>query len=248
MIGYVESKEYKDVKSLGQGGFGEVRLWQHRKTGEYMAAKHLIQKEETNEEVRKEIQMMIRLRYPHIVQYEGISNLGGKMYIMLEYMSGGSLRGILKTKGTLQEEAASKCTKHILKGIAYLHENDIIHRDIKGDNTLLKNDVWKIGDFGISKFKPDCDYGTVIGTPHWMAPEIFLGQQYDKKVDIWSLGCTVVEMLTGNPPLRKTILDDVEVPENIPSNCLRFLARCFQMKPENRWSAEMLLQCSFVSQ
>ena len=229
------------MKSLGEGAFGEVRLWQHKKNGNYLAAKHLIQKEENTAEISNEIQMVMRLRYPHIVQYEGVSSRDGKMFIMLEYMTGGSLRRILDTKGNLKTEEASKCTKQILKGIAYLRDNDIIHRDIKGDNILRKDEVWKIGDLGISRIKADFDYGTFAGSFYWMAPEIGLGKKYDKKVDIWSLGCTVVEMLTGKPPARRGFLDDIEIPRHFSKSCKEILPRCFELEPEDRWPADKLL-------
>ena len=123
----------------------------------------------------------------------------------MEYADRGSLRQFYQKFGPLQEFQAAFCTKQILEGLYYLHENGIAHRDIKGANVLMTNTaVMKLADFGASKrFDTESIVSGLKGTPHWMAPEVIKGTQMTTgwlKADVWSIGCTVVEMLTGKIP------------------------------------------------
>ncbi len=128
----------------------------------------------------------------------------------MEYMPGGSVKDQLKAYGALTENVTRKYTRQILEGVSYLHSNMIVHRDIKGAN-ILRDSAGnvKLGDFGASKrLQTICMSGTgirsVTGTPYWMSPEVISGEGYGRKADVWSLGCTVVEMLTENHPGQST--------------------------------------------
>jgi mitogen-activated protein kinase kinase kinase len=153
---------------------------------------------------------MQHLDHPNIVQYLGCERKEYSISIFLEYISGGSVGSCLRKHGKFEECVVSSLTRQTLGGLAYLHREGILHRDLKADNILLDLDgTCKISDFGISK-KTDNIYGNDItnsmqGSVFWMAPEVIRsqGQGYSAKVDIWSLGCVVLEMFAGRRPWSK---------------------------------------------
>ena len=245
----IRGSDWQEVRLLGRGGFGAVYLWQSLRTERYVAAKHLRM---GSRALEHEMNIMVHLRNEHIVQYEGLSKRDGRVYILMEYMSGGSLAATIRNNGVFPEINASQCTRHVLRGLAYLHEHNIIHLDIKGEIILHNNRQWKISDFGISMFLPNgLEPGSVTETPTWIprnyiAPELMHGR-YDQKVDIWSLGCTVVEMICGRPPQTDISFNPIyRLPDSFSGACQRFLDRCFQVEPENRWPAKDLLKSTFV--
>jgi mitogen-activated protein kinase kinase kinase 3 len=124
------------------------------------------------------------------------------LHIFLEYVAGGSLQSLIKKYGYLNERLIQIYTRQILEGLEYLHMNKIVHRDIKGANVLVDiNGTCKLADFGNSKrLYSTRDDNLVKGTAHWMAPEVIKQQKYGRYSDIWSLGCTIIEMATGHPP------------------------------------------------
>uniref|UniRef100_A0A3B4A3L4 Uncharacterized protein n=1 Tax=Periophthalmus magnuspinnatus TaxID=409849 RepID=A0A3B4A3L4_9GOBI len=201
-------------KLLGQGAFGQVYLCYDVDTGRELAAKQVQfdpDSPETSKEVSAlecEIQLLKNLHHDRIVQYYGClrDHCEKTLTIFMEYMPGGSVKDQLKAYGALTENVTRKYTRQILEGMSYLHSNMIVHRDIKGAN-ILRDSVGnvKLGDFGASKrLQTICMSGTgirsVTGTPYWMSPEVISGEGYGRKADVWSLGCTVVEMLTEKPP------------------------------------------------
>ncbi|XP_051905256.1 mitogen-activated protein kinase kinase kinase 3 [Hippocampus zosterae] len=201
-------------KLLGQGAFGRVYLCYDVDTGRELAAKQVQfdpDSPETSKEVSAlecEIQLLKNLRHERIVQYYGCLRDRNErtLTIFMEYMPGGSVKDQLKSYGALTESVTRKYTRQILEGMCYLHSNMIVHRDIKGANIVRDSEGnVKLGDFGASKrLQTICMSGTGIrsatGTPYWMSPEVISGEGYGRKADVWSLGCTVVEMLTEKPP------------------------------------------------
>ncbi|CAN6334716.1 unnamed protein product [Urochloa humidicola] len=183
----------------------------------------------------------------------------------MEYVSGGSIYKLLGENGPFMDPMIRDCTAQILSGIAYLHGRNIVHRDLKGANILVgPNGEVKLADFGLAK-----QIGTLTavhtsrrGTVYWMAPEVMLstlsGKGYNISVDIWSLGCTVIEMATGKPPLQ----DDYEpvaafgkiafttytpeIPESLSDEGKHLLQLCLQRDPASRPSATELMNHSFV--
>ncbi|XP_030649544.1 mitogen-activated protein kinase kinase kinase 3 [Chanos chanos] len=201
-------------KLLGQGAFGRVYLCYDVDTGRELAAKQVQfdpDSPETSKEVSAlecEIQLLKNLHHERIVQYYGCLRDHNEktLTIFMEYMPGGSVKDQLKAYGALTENVTRKYTRQILEGMSYLHSNMIVHRDIKGAN-ILRDSAGnvKLGDFGASKrLQTICMSSTgirsVTGTPYWMSPEVISGEGYGRKADVWSLGCTVVEMLTEKPP------------------------------------------------
>ncbi|XP_073503571.1 mitogen-activated protein kinase kinase kinase 2 [Phyllobates terribilis] len=256
-------------KLLGQGAFGRVYLCYDADTGRELAVKQVQfdpDSPETSKEVNAlecEIQLLKNLLHERIVQYYGClrDSLEKTLSIFMEYMPGGSIKDQLKAYGALTEFVTRKYTRQILEGVHYLHSNMIVHRDIKGANILRDSSGnVKLGDFGASKrLQTICLSGTgmksVTGTPYWMSPEVISGEGYGRKADIWSVGCTVVEMLTEKPPWAEfeamaaifkiaTQTTNPQLPANVSDHTRDFLKRIF-VEAKLRPSAEDLLRHTF---
>jgi len=232
--------------------------------------------------LKHEIALLRSLSHPHIVRYLGSSSDDANLNIFLEYVSGGSISKMLKDYGVFNEPIIIKFVYQILDGLKYLHSNNIIHRDIKGANILVDNQgTIKISDFGISKrvqdsrsylsseSLPSLPPGaskrvSLQGSVFWMAPEVVRQTAYTRKADIWSLGCLVVEMLTGTHPhpnltqmqaifkiggtgAEGARLDPKpSVPEAASEEVKDFLERTFREEFEKRPEAEELMDTAFV--
>ncbi|KPP66167.1 mitogen-activated protein kinase kinase kinase 3-like [Scleropages formosus] len=257
-------------KLLGQGAFGRVYLCYDVDTGRELAAKQVQfdpDSPETSKEVSAlecEIQLLKNLHHERIVQYYGCLRDHNEktLTIFMEYMPGGSVKDQLKAYGALTENVTRKYTRQILEGMSYLHSNMIVHRDIKGAN-ILRDSVGnvKLGDFGASKrLQTICMSSTgmrsVTGTPYWMSPEVISGEGYGRKADVWSLGCTMVEMLTEKPPWAEyeamaaifkiaTQPTNPVLPSHTSENARDFLRRIF-VEARHRPSAEELLRHPFL--
>jgi hypothetical protein len=263
---------------IGKGTFGRVYLGMNITTGELIAVKQVevnakaagSDKDKIKELVKsldQEIDTMQHLDHPNIVQYLGCERKEYSISIFLEYISGGSVGSCIRKHGKFEESVVSSLTRQTLLGLSYLHREGILHRDLKADNILLDLDgTCKISDFGISK-KSDNIYGNDVtnsmqGSVFWMAPEVIRsqGQGYSAKVDIWSLGCVVLEMFAGKRPWSREeaigaiyklgslnqappIPDDVS--KNISIEGLSFMYDCFTIDPTERPTAETLLRAPF---
>jgi len=142
------------------------------------------------------------LNHKNIVKYYGTNKNKDYLHILLEYCVSGSICKLLEQYKTFPENTIRKYTTEILQGLEYLHFNNIIHRDIKGANILVDRDgVCKLSDFGGSKIiATELEFNrnnSFNGTPNWMAPEIVKNQEHSRFSDIWSIGCTIIEMVTG---------------------------------------------------
>ena len=245
---------------IGKGTFGRVYLGMNADNGEVLAVKQVDinprlagqDRDRVKEMVgalNQEIDTMQHLEHPNIVQYLGCERGELSISIYLEYISGGSVGSCLRKHGKFEESVVKSLTYQTLSGLAYLHHQGILHRDLKADNVLLDLDgSCRISDFGISK-KTDDIYGndstnSMQGSVFWMAPEVIQsqGQGYSAKVDIWSLGCVVLEMFAGRRPWSREeaigaifklgslnqappIPDDVSM--NISPAALGFMYDCF---------------------
>ncbi|KAF2141373.1 uncharacterized protein K452DRAFT_228667 [Aplosporella prunicola CBS 121167] len=282
---YLETDSWENVKYMkgaliGQGSFGSVYLALHAITGELMAVKQVglptggvadSRKTSMLDALKREIGLLRELKHPNIVQYLGSNSDETHLNIFLEYVPGGSVATMLVNYGPLMETLAANFTRQILVGLAYLHSMDIIHRDIKGANILVDNKGQvKISDFGISK---RVEASTLLsgtggknknrvslqGSVFWMAPEVVKQTAYTRKADIWSLGCLIVEMLTGvHPHADCTQLQAIfrigaaggnaspTIPDNASKEASDFLGRTFEIDHEKRPTAEELLSTDFV--
>lgn len=213
-------------------------------------------------ELTKEIKILEKCTSPFVVQYYGSFLYDGQIWISMEYCAAGSISDLiaLRRRCLGEREIAAICA-NVAKGLAYLHANRNIHRDIKAGNILLaSNGVAKLADFGVSAQLTNTinKRKTVIGTPFWMAPEVIQESQYDGKADIWSLGITAIEMAEGEPPLsqmhpmRAIFMipnrppPTLKAPEHFSPLLNDFIATCLQKDPQQRPSAEELLRHPFI--
>ncbi|SAM07244.1 hypothetical protein [Absidia glauca] len=262
---------------IGRGTFGDVYLGLNPFSGELMAVKQVElpvensasveRKRSMVEALRREIALLQELQHENIVQYLGSQSDNAHFSIFLEYVPGGSVAGLLASYGAFQEPLVKSFVRQILKGLTYLHGKDIVHRDIKGANVLVDNKGGvKISDFGISK-KVEDDIMQVASTAShrpslqgsifWMAPEVVKQTQYTRKADIWSLGCMVVEMFTGDHPFPEFSQMQAifqigsytapDIPEHISEDAKDFLKCTFQLDHEQRPTAHKLLSHPFLA-
>eukprot|EP01156_Anaeramoeba_ignava_P001960 Anaeramoba_ignava/a217204_6345.p2 GENE.a217204_6345~~a217204_6345.p2 ORF type:complete len:252 (-),score=66.47 a217204_6345:1051-1806(-) len=197
------------MEELGKGSYGSVHKAMHRGTRAIYAIKMIcIEAEEDIADIKTEINILKKCSHKNIVRYYGTYFKTDSLWIVMEYCGGGSVSDIIETcDTTLNEEQIASVCKEVLLGLKYLHEIKKIHRDIKAGNVLLTdNGHSKLADFGVSGQISDTmlKRKTVIGTPYWMAPEVIQETGYDFKIDIWSLGITILELAEGNPPLSDT--------------------------------------------
>lgn len=199
---------------IGKGSFGSVFRAIDQDTNRIIAVKEIMvlpgpQREEQLEKLNREISVMERLeRHPHIVQLLGHHFDGNNTFrLFMEFMTAGALTSLVKCFGPMLESQAQRVTRQVVEGLAFLHSRRIAHRDLKGDNILLDtNGNVKLADFGTAKEIATNNHGnTVAGTACFMAPEVIRGTGHGLEADIWSLGCCVLEMLTGRPPFSQLV-------------------------------------------
>ncbi|TVU29710.1 hypothetical protein EJB05_21290, partial [Eragrostis curvula] len=258
--------EWKKGKLLGSGTFGQVYLGFNRESGQLCAIKEvqvILDDSNSKERLRQlnqEIDMLRQFSHQNIVQYYGSELIDGTLSIYLEYVSGGSIHNLLRDYGPFSEPVIRNYTRQILCGLAYLHGRKTVHRDIKGANILIcPSGEVKLADFGVAKHITSfVEIRSFRGSPYWMAPEVIMNKNgYSLEVDIWSLGCTVIEMGTGRHPWHQygdvpamfkiAYSKDVpDIPENFSNEGKDFLSLCLKRDPAQRPSATQLLGHPFV--
>ncbi|OMO61224.1 hypothetical protein CCACVL1_23655 [Corchorus capsularis] len=257
---------------IGSGAFGRVYMGMNLDSGELLAVKQVLiaanaSKEKTQAHIREleeEVKLLQNLSHPNIVRYLGTAREDDSLNILLEFVPGGSISSLLGKFGAFPEAVVRMYTKQLLLGLEYLHKNRIVHRDIKGANILVDNKgCIKLADFGASKKVVELatinGAKSMKGTPYWMAPEVILQTGHSFSADIWSVGCTVIEMATGKPPWSQqfqevaalfhigTTKSHPPIPEHLSFEAKDFLLKCLQKEPGFRPSASELLQHPFVT-
>ncbi|RNF26986.1 putative protein kinase [Trypanosoma conorhini] len=254
---------------IGKGSFGVVFQAMDRDTNHIIAVKEIAFLNGTEskalEAVRKELALLKLLDHPHVVKCLGEELDEGCLRIYMEYVSGGSISSVLRIFGPFQEKQASIYTRQMLEGLSYLHSRNIMHRDLKGDNLLVDpNGTLKISDFGTAKNLLDPNVTLApAGTAYFMSPEVILSQDVGLKSDVWSVGCCVIEMLTGRPPFSAVknqyatmmLVAETEgelFPSMLPKGhkfsaaAMAFLRRCLQRDPAARAAAQELLSDPWI--
>ncbi|XP_061698338.1 uncharacterized protein map3k19 isoform X2 [Syngnathoides biaculeatus] len=259
---------------LGRGAYGTVYCGLTNQ-GQLIAVKQVTLDASNPEAARREysrlqgeVKLLKTLSHTNIVGFLGTSLYRHMVSIFMEYIPGGSIASILHRFGPLPERVLALYTHQILKGVAYLHLNEVIHRDLKGNNVMLMpTGVIKLVDFGCAR-RVTCVSNTtngsgdllksLHGTPYWMAPEVISETGYGRKSDIWSVGCTVYEMATGKPPLAH--MDKIaalfyigakrglmpSLPEGFSEGAKEFVNICLTRDQSLRPSADQLLRHSFI--
>ncbi|KAG9124161.1 hypothetical protein FRC07_012619 [Ceratobasidium sp. 392] len=249
---------------IGKGQFGSVYRALNLTTGQMVAVKQLALdglKPEEVKNLKKEVDLLKSLSHPSIVKYEGMAQDEEHLSIVLEYVENGSLGQTLKAFGKLNEKLAASYVIRILEGLHYLHQSSVVHCDLKAANILTtKNGNVKLSDFGVSLNLTAMEkVNEVAGTPNWMAPEVIELKGASTKSDIWSLGCVVIELLTGRPPygdipngltVMFRIVDDEgpPIPEGFSPMLRNFLELCFNKDPNLRPSAAILFEHPWLKQ
>ena len=252
-------KTYKKERELGVGAFGVVFQAAHRKTGRKVAVK--VVSSENFREVEMEIAMHSMNQHENIVEYLATYEYKKEIWMVLELMDGGSLFSVLGADAIMGDAEIAFVCKESLKGLAYLHGRNTLHRDIKSDNILIdrKGNV-KLADFGfaVGLTREQTLRNSQVGTPFWMAPELIRGLDYDGKVDTWSLAITALEMAEGEPPfyaqqpLRAAFLvissppPELNNPEQWSPAFVHYLKSSLVHDPAKRASSSELLLHPFI--
>lgn len=207
---------YRRERAIGKGHFSQVYLASDRSTGEKFAVK-IIKKDRNDASkskkfIRREVKVLSLTDHPNLVKAIDFFSANGKPHIIMEYVRGGSLRDLIRKKRRLSEEEARPILSGILKGIAYMHQLNIVHRDIKPENILMHEpDFPKITDFGLATFRnEDKHIHSVVGTPSYVAPELIRNLPYGPPADVWSCGIVLYYMLVGERPFTGDTRDEIK--------------------------------------
>ncbi|XP_072196962.1 STE20-like serine/threonine-protein kinase isoform X1 [Excalfactoria chinensis] len=280
--GEKKKKQYEHVKrdlnpeefweiigELGDGAFGKVFKAQNKETKVLAAAKVIDTKsEEELEDYMVEIDILASCDHPNIVKLLDAFYYENNLWILIEFCAGGAVDAVmLELERPLTEPQIKVVCRQTLEALNYLHENKIIHRDLKAGNILftLDGDI-KLADFGVSakNTRTIQRRDSFIGTPYWMAPEVVMcetskDRPYDYKADVWSLGITLIEMAQIEPPhhelnpmrvllkIAKSDPPTLAQPSKWSSDFKDFLKKCLEKNVDTRWSATQLLQHPFVT-
>ncbi|XP_033738127.1 mitogen-activated protein kinase kinase kinase 1-like isoform X2 [Pecten maximus] len=267
---FLENVHWVKGPLLGTGAYSTCYQARDVKSGVIMAVKQISFCRNTPEEQEKvvdtiteEIHMMTKLNHPNIVRILGATKQGCHFNMFVEWMPAGSLASLLCTYGAFSENVMTSYTLQVLRGMAYLHDNHVLHRDLKGANLLVDStgQRLRIGDFGAaarlaSQATGAGEFqGQLLGTIAFMAPEVLRGENYGRACDMWSVGCCMIEMATARPPWGAkdisnhlalifkiaTSQEPPPIPDNISPPVRDLMLRCLEQKKEERPSAKDLL-------
>ncbi|CAM4560760.1 mitogen-activated protein kinase kinase kinase 1 isoform X2 [Caretta caretta] len=268
---YREDAEWLKGQQIGLGAFSSCYQAQDVGTGTLMAVKQVTyvrntssEQEEVVEALREEIRMMSHLNHPNIIRMLGATCEKSNYNLFIEWMAGGSVAHLLSKYGAFKESVVVNYTEQLLRGLSYLHENQIIHRDVKGANLLIDSTGHRlrIADFGAaarlaSKGTGAGEFqGQLLGTIAFMAPEVLRGQQYGRSCDVWSVGCAIIEMACAKPPWNAekhsnhlalifkiaSATTAPSIPSHLSPGLRDVTLRCLELQPQDRPPSRELLK------
>ncbi|XP_077047222.1 serine/threonine-protein kinase PAK 3-like [Agelaius phoeniceus] len=255
------AEKYLEVEQIGQGAFGTVYKGLDRATGGEVAIKKMSLRGQNRERAVNEILLLKDKKNPNIVNSLDSFLVDGDLWLVMEYMDGGTLRDVVRQTRMAEGEMAA-VSRECLQGLDFLHSNRVIHRDLKSSNILLGMDgSVRLADFGLcAQLSPEQDQrSSMVGTAHWMAPEVVTRSPYGPKVDIWSFGIVTIEMVEGEPPyfretaamaralIRQNGTPQLQEPRRLSALLRDFLECSLELDEERRWAAQELLQHPFLS-
>lgn len=251
------SSRYERIRVIGRGSFGVATLYRRKEDDSLVILKEINLHDLSASERQltlNEVSILSKLDHPHIIGYYDSFEEEGTLMIEMEYADGGTLSQFLELRNKPFDEGdLLDLFEQMISAISYLHENCVLHRDIKTANVFLtREQMVKIGDFGISKrMGTETHANTILGTPYYLSPEICQGLAYNEKSDIWALGCCLYEMATLQRAfdaqnlaalVAKIVNAELDLVK-IPSEEIRILARdMLQSDPEKRSSAKDVLE------
>ncbi|XP_076640385.1 serine/threonine-protein kinase SIK3 isoform X2 [Colletes latitarsis] len=255
-VGYYELE-----KTIGKGNFAVVKMATHVVTKSKVAIK-IIDKTKLNEEnlakIFREVHIMKRLRHPHIIRLYQVMETDKMIYLVTEYAPGGEIFDHLVRNGRMPEPEARRIFRQIVLAVRYLHQQRVVHRDLKAENLLLDADNnIKLADFGFSnEYTPGVPLSTWCGSPPYAAPEIFEGKQYDgPRADVWSLGVVLYILVCGALPfdgptmqlLRSVVISGkFRIPFFMSAECEKLIRHMLVVEPERRLSISQILAHSWM--
>ncbi|KAI9818883.1 MAG: signal transducing kinase of the PAK [Pycnora praestabilis] len=255
------TKKYRNLNKIGQGASGGVYTAYEVGTNRCVAIKQMnLEQQPKKDLIINEILVMKDSKHRNIVNFMDSFLLRGDLWVVMEYMEGGSLTDVVTFNLMSEGQIAAVC-RETLNGLQHLHSKGVIHRDIKSDNILLSLEGnIKLTDFGFCAQINESQNKrtTMVGTPYWMAPEVVTRKEYGRKVDIWSLGIMAIEMIEGEPPyltespLRALYLiatngtPQIKDEQNLSQVFKDFLHFALKVDPEKRASAHDLLRHNFM--
>ncbi|XP_064255585.1 serine/threonine-protein kinase PAK 3-like isoform X2 [Passer domesticus] len=255
------AQKYLEVEQIGQGAFGAVSKGLDRATGGEVALKKMSLTGQNRERAVNEILLLKDKKHPNIVNFLDSFLVDGDLWLVMEYMDGGTLQDVVRQTRMAEGEMAA-VSRECLQGLDFLHSKRVIHRDVKSSNILLGMDgSVRLADFGLcAQLSPEQDQrSSMVGTAHWMAPEVVTRSPYGPKVDIWSFGIVTIEMVEGEPPyfretaamaralIRQNGTPQLQEPRRLSALLRDFLECSLEPDEERRWAAQELLQHPFLA-
>ncbi|CAK80844.1 unnamed protein product (macronuclear) [Paramecium tetraurelia] len=261
-------QDFNVLEKLGEGSFSSVYKVQRKSDGQYYAMKKVVisqQSYKERENALNEIRILASLDSPYIVEFKDsfLDSEGKTLYVIMEFASGGDLNSLLKQgkiKGGVEEAEIWKVLTQITIGVKVLHDNNILHRDLKLANVFIgkspEGNIYKIGDLNISKVTHGANARTQAGTPYYASPEVWKGEQYSWPCDIWSIGCIIYELAAQQPPFRAADLQSLSrriqtgvydpIPGKYSKDLSEVIKLLLQVNPRSRPSCDTILKNPLV--
>jgi serine/threonine protein kinase len=256
--------DFEMLEHVGHGGGGVVHKALHVPTQETVAVKTInVLDADKRHQLVRELKTLWKASSPYIVDFKGAFFDEDHLYVVLEYMDGGSLQDVLRKAGKIPEAIIGQTTQSIVRGLAYLKKLKMVHRDIKPGNILIsRQGQVKLTDFGVTGdlSAAAAEASTFVGTAKYMSPEQLSGRSYGYPADVWALGICLMELATGEHPYSKykcanqmellLALENESLPE-LPASMFSpdfcdFTSRCLTMEPDDRATVEALLEMPFL--